>query len=88
MILNGLGEIDRAFAVAEAYLLERGPLMASVRWRTGQVSINDQRRRKTNMLFVPVSAPMRADRRFLPLTKDVGLADYWARSGIVPDFLR
>lgn len=88
MILNGLGEIDRAFEVAEAYLLERGPLKASVRWRTGQVSINDQRRRKTNMLFVPISAAMRADGRFLPLTKDIGLADYWARSGTVPDFMK
>lgn len=88
LFLNGLGEIDRAFAVAEAYLLERGPLMASVRWRDGQVSINDQRRRKTNMLFVPVSAAMRADPRFLPLTQDIGLADYWSRVGIAPDFLR
>ena len=69
-------------------MLERGPLMASVRWRTGQVSINDQRRPKTNMLFVPISAAMRADRRFLPLTEDIGFADYWDRSGTVPDFLK
>ncbi|MCY7397970.1 MAG: hypothetical protein LH466_03905, partial [Sphingomonas bacterium] len=88
MVLNALGEIDRAFAVAEAYLLERGPLMASVRWRPGQVSINDQHRRKTNMLFVPVSAAMRADPRFLPLTEEIGLADYWSRAGVKPDFLR
>jgi len=63
MVLNALGEIDRAFAVADAYLLERGPLMASVRWRPGQVSINDQHRRVTNMRFVPVwppCAPIRA----------------------------
>jgi DNA-binding winged helix-turn-helix (wHTH) protein/tetratricopeptide (TPR) repeat protein len=88
LILNGLGEIDRAFRVAEAYLLERGPLMASVRWRAGQVSINDQRRRKTNMLFVPVSTTMQADPRFLRLTQEIGLADYWSRVGVVPDFLR
>jgi DNA-binding winged helix-turn-helix (wHTH) protein len=65
MILNGLGEIDRAFDVASAYLLERGPLMASVRWRAGDVSVNDSRRRKTSMLFVPVAAAMRADPRFM-----------------------
>lgn len=88
MMLNALGEIDRAFAVAEAYLLERGPLMASVRWRPGQVSINDQHRRKTNMLFVPVSANMRADPRFLRLTEEIGLADYWSRARVTPDFLR
>ena len=88
MILNALGEIDRAFAVAEAYLLERGPLMASVRWRTGQVSINDEHRRKTNMLFVPISANMRADPRFLRLTDEIGLGDYWSRAAVTPDFLR
>lgn len=87
MVLNALGEIDRAFVIAEAYLLERGSLMASVRWRPGQVSINDQHRRMTNMLFVPVSAAMRADPRFLRLTDEIGLDDYWSRAGVTPDFL-
>lgn len=87
LLLTGLGEIDRAFDVTSAYLLERGPLMASVRWRAGQISVNDQRRRKTNMLFVPVSAPMRADRRFAKLVAQIGLASYWERAGITPDYL-
>jgi DNA-binding winged helix-turn-helix (wHTH) protein/tetratricopeptide (TPR) repeat protein len=88
LILCGLGEVDRAFDVASAYLLERGPLMARVRWRAGDVSVNDQRRRKTNMLFVPVAAAMRADPRFIALTADIGLKDYWDRVGVVPDFLK
>lgn len=88
MILNGLGELDRAFAVADAYLLERGPLLASIRWRPGQMSVSDQRRRKTNMLFVPVAAGMQADPRFVPLVTGIGLADYWERSGVTPDFLK
>jgi tetratricopeptide (TPR) repeat protein len=88
MMLTGLGEIDRAFDVARAYLLEQGPLMASVRWRPGQISVNDQRRRKTNMLFVPVAAPLRADPRFLELTQQIGLAQYWRAAGVVPDFLQ
>lgn len=87
MILNGLGEVDRAFDVAFAYLLEQGPLLASVRWRPGQMSVNDQRRRKTNMLFVPVAAAMRADPRFMPLVTEMGLANYWDRAGVTPDFL-
>lgn len=86
LILAGLGEIDRAFDVASAYLLERGPLTAVLRWRPGQVSANDQRRRKTNMLFMPVTAPMRSDRRFLTLAEDIGLARYWEQAGVVPDF--
>lgn len=86
LLLNGLGEIDSAFEVAEAYLLERGPLPAVVRWRKGDVSVDDQRRRKTNMLFVPVSAPMRKDPRFERLVEDIGLAEYWRMAKAVPDF--
>ncbi len=82
LMLNGLGEIDHAFAVAEAYLLEEGPLMASVRWRPGQVLVNDQRRRKTHMLFTPVAEGMRRDPRFERLVERVGLTDYWRAAGV------
>ena len=85
LILNGLGEIDRAFEVARAYLLEQGPLMASVRWRPGDVLVNDQRRRKTHMLFTPVAAPMRTDARFQDLIESVGVAAYWRAVGVRPD---
>ena len=87
MLLSGLGQIDDAFEVADAYLLERGRLMASVRWRTGQVASNDERRRKTNMLFLPSSAPMRADPRFAVLMRRIGLEDYREKAGIRPDHL-
>jgi hypothetical protein len=40
------------------------------------------------MLFVPVAAAMRADPRFIALTADIGLKDYWDRVGVVPDFLK
>lgn len=88
MILCSLGAIDRAFAVAEAYLLERGPLIASVTWRPGEVTVKDQHRRKTNMLFVPVAAPMQADPRFQRLVDDIGLSRYWHESGTQPDFMK
>jgi DNA-binding winged helix-turn-helix (wHTH) protein len=88
LLLSGLGQIDRAFDVANAYLLEQGPLLAAVRWRSGQVSVNDQRRRKTHMLFVPVTAPMRADPRFAPLVQQIGLAGYWKQAGVIPDYLQ
>lgn len=85
--LNGLGEIDRAFAVAEAYLLERGPLMASVRWKRDDIALRDQRRRNTIMLFIPSSAAMRADPRFASLVEDVGLVAYWRGAAVTPDYL-
>ena len=87
MILNSLGQLDAAFDVASAYLVERGPLMASIRWRPGQLSVENQHRRKTNMLFVPIAAPMRADPRFMTLVTDMGLTQYWDRMGVTPDFL-
>lgn len=87
MILCGLKEIDRAFDVATAYLLERGPVMATVQWRPGQFSMTDQRRRKTNMLFLPLANEMQRDPRFDPLMKDIGLARYWEQAKVVPDYI-
>lgn len=86
LLLGGLGEVDRAFEVATAYFLEEGPLMASVRWRPGQFSVSDQRRRKTHMLFVPATSGLRADSRFEILTERIGLAAYWRGRGIAPDY--
>jgi tetratricopeptide (TPR) repeat protein len=87
MLLNVMEAIDAAFAVSEAYYLERGPIIAAMEWRPGQPFLPDQRRRKTNMLFTPTCALMRRDPRFIPMMQDIGLTDYWRRRGIVPDFL-
>lgn len=40
----------------------------------------------TEALFLPPTAPMRADPRFMPLMKKVGLVQYWQASGKWPDF--
>jgi len=87
MLLNHLGATDRAFDLARAYYLEQGPIIAALSWRPDQPMIKDQRRRKTNMLFTPTAAPMRSDPRFMPLVQQMGLADYWEKRGIGPDFL-
>jgi DNA-binding winged helix-turn-helix (wHTH) protein/tetratricopeptide (TPR) repeat protein len=88
MLLNHLGATDRAFDLARAYYLEQGPILAAVSWRPGQPMIQDQRRRKTNMLFTPTAAAMRSDPRFMPLMQQMGLADYWDQRGVRPDFLQ
>ena len=88
MLLNHLGAIDRAFDLARAYYLEQGPILAALSWRPGQPVIRDQRRRKTNMMFTPTAAAMRSDPRFMPLMQQIGLADYWDKRGIRPDFLQ
>lgn len=87
MLLNLIGANDRAFDLARAYYLEEGPILASLQWRPGQFAVHDQRRRKTNMLFTPIAAAMQRDPRFLPLMTEMGLAEYWRRRGILPDFL-
>jgi DNA-binding winged helix-turn-helix (wHTH) protein/tetratricopeptide (TPR) repeat protein len=88
MLLNHLGAIDRAFDLARAYYLEQGPIIAAVSWRPGEPMIQDQRRRKTNMLFTPTAATMRSDPRFMPLMEQMGMADYWDQRGVLPDFLQ
>jgi hypothetical protein len=87
MVLNGLGRLDEAFDVAGGYLLRHGDVIGALRRPRTQPLVNDQRHRKTLMLFVPASAPMRADRRFADLCRGCGLADYWRQSGRGPDFL-
>lgn len=87
MLLNLMGATDQAFALARAYYLEQGPVIAAMDWRPGQPFVPDQRRRKTNMLFTPTAAAMRKDPRFLPLMEEMGLATYWRQRGIRPDFL-
>ena len=87
MLLNLVGALDEAFALAQAYYLERGPILPAMDWRPGQPVVPDQRRRKTNMLFTPIAAAMQRDPRFMPLMENMGLVDYWRRTGSRPDFL-
>lgn len=86
MVLSLLGEVDAAFTVADGYLLRRGPLIGTLWTGAGQMPVNDQRWRRTMMLFTPAAAAMRSDIRFPALCEGCGLADYWKRRGVAPDF--
>lgn len=87
MYLAKLGALDDSFAVAEGYLLRRGPFAVRLERTFEQPSINDQRHRKTMMLFLGALPELRADPRFLPLCAEIGLIDYWRRAGVWADFL-
>ena len=82
-----LGDLNAAFSMADAYLLRRGPSVGVLRNGPDQLPLTDQRWQMTMMLFIPSTAPMRADARFLPLCRDMGMVDYWRASGTRPDFL-
>lgn len=87
MDLAALGEVDLALDVTEAFLLERGTVRSGTHWRPGQPWHVDLRRRFTNHLFLPVTAPLRAHPRFANLMDDIGLAAHWRRSDRLPDHL-
>jgi len=87
MDLAALGETALALDATEAFLLERGPLIAGTAWQAGQAVHHDVRHRFTNHLFLPVSAPLRAHPRFTAIMRDVGMANHWARSGQQPEYL-
>lgn len=65
-----LGDVDRAFVAANDYVAQ----LASYD-RTGPA-----------YLFLPATAPLRRDPRFMPLVARVGLPQFWRASGLWPDF--
>lgn len=73
MLLSSL-DVDAAYAMAATW---RAPLVQnSGEWRL----------RATEAFFLPPTAAMRADPRFMPLMRDIGLLDYWRSSNQWPDF--
>lgn len=87
-VAAGLGRLDDAFAVAEAYYFSRGFTVPDVRamFFGGTYSVIEERR--THLLFEPVTKAMRKDPRFGRLVDELGLERYWRESGIEPDYRR
>lgn len=72
-MLSRLGELNAAFEVANAYADD--PKVQRLAFAL-----------QPDFLFVPETAAMRADPRFIPLARKLGLLDYWRASGHWPDF--
>jgi DNA-binding winged helix-turn-helix (wHTH) protein len=80
-------QCDAQFEVLQAYYFHEGPAPVPSHHTASELSLNEQHRRLTQVLFTPVLGSARRDPRFLLLCKRIGLADYWEESGLTPDFL-
>lgn len=83
-----LGLVEDSFTIAEAYFFDRGYQIGERRFSNIQRTVTRTENRRTNILFMPSTVAMRADPRFERLVTELGLRDYWRRSGITPDYLR
>jgi len=96
MMLSALGQVDAAFDIANGFLLSRGSIVTkglasgSIPRRGTTNTIDDLNdatwRINTQYLFTPPCAIIRSDPRFLQLCEGIGLADYWRKRGVRPDY--
>jgi DNA-binding winged helix-turn-helix (wHTH) protein/tetratricopeptide (TPR) repeat protein len=85
MALSQLGEIDAAFAVIDALLLSKGPLVANRPIVPRSFAANSPSWCRTQWLFMPPLATIRRDARFEALCEEIGLARYWRQRGVSSD---
>jgi len=79
---------DALFEIAEAYYLRSGNVPVPTRHTAHELSVNEQHRRVTQILFTPVFGDVRDDPRFSSVCDQIGLSRYWDATGLRPDFQR
>ncbi|MDO6415979.1 winged helix-turn-helix domain-containing protein [Sphingomonas sp. BIUV-7] len=80
--------LDDAFRVANGYYFGRDFDVADVRFTAQQGAYTRLGDRRTYILFLPSTAPMRSDPRFSRLVAELGLERYWQEAGVLPDYRR
>ena len=83
-----LGQLDQAYAIADAYYFGRGFAVPDLRFTSEQGTYTPAQERQTWFLFTPVMANFRADSRFRNLTAETGLDAYWRAAAVAPDYRR
>jgi DNA-binding winged helix-turn-helix (wHTH) protein len=86
MIMSALGDVDSAFRIIDGFLLSKGTVVQRPTKRSRHVLVNNRGWRETQWLWVPPTARLRADPRFLLLCRTLGLVAYWDARGIRPDY--
>jgi DNA-binding winged helix-turn-helix (wHTH) protein len=84
--MSALGRVDEAFAIAEAYYFAHGFDPGELRFTPEQGTYTRRNARRTQMLFQPPAAAMRADPRFARLADTLGLTRYWREMSVKPDY--
>jgi DNA-binding winged helix-turn-helix (wHTH) protein/Flp pilus assembly protein TadD len=87
VFLSAIGRVDEAFDVTSAYYFGRGPKIPDLRIPQTGVFMPG-RNRECYFLFSAPAAPLRSDRRFADLVREIGLDDYWRQTGTMPDYRR
>lgn len=78
-LFTELGDRDGAFALLDAYLWRKGPLVAS-----GTPGLNPLTRIDASILYTPPARRLWTDPRFADAIRRTGLEDYWQASGTIP----
>jgi DNA-binding winged helix-turn-helix (wHTH) protein/tetratricopeptide (TPR) repeat protein len=86
LVLSALGEIDAAFEIANALFVIPDRSSTSEQRDMKAARVTSTAWRFAPWLFIPATAPLRADARFAALCDGIGLSEYWRARGIVPDY--
>ena len=85
MVLSQLGQVDAAFDVINALSLSKGPLVSKRPIVPRSFVANSPSWCRTQWLFMPPLAAVRADARFGGLCDALGLTRYWRQRRVSPD---
>ena len=85
MFFSYLGELDAAYRVAGGLFEGQGTVVQKTRGSGINDIYSGSAWGRTQFLFIPATAPFRADARFPELCRRLGHVAYWQKRGIWPD---
>lgn len=85
MVFSHLGELDSAYLVAAGLFEGRGSVVQRSRGAGIADTYSGSAWGRSQFLFIPATAPFRADPRFPDLCRRTGHLAYWQRRNVWPD---